>query len=114
MSFLFHTSGRAVFQHPVPHSTTSLRGSAALDHSRRWEAVTTFQALVISPGRSGAIAPGQPVLPNPPHSSQKSREAARVTGDSVVRVVALQLLTELLVLLLDRVMPVGPAPLPER
>ena len=53
-------SGRAVFQHPVPHSTTSLRGSAALDHSRRWEAVTTFQALVISPGHSGAIAPGQP------------------------------------------------------
>ena len=105
-------SGRAEFQHPVPHSTTSLHGSAALDHARRWEPVTTFQALVVSPGHSGAIAPGQPVLPNPPHSSQKSREAARVTGDSVVRVVALQLLAEFLVLLLDRVMPVGPTPLP--
>ena len=105
-------SGRAEFQHPVPHPTTSLHGSAAFDHSRRWEAVTTFQALVVSPGHSGAISPGQPVLPSPPHSSQKSREAARVTGDSVIRIVASQLLTELLVLLWDRAMPVDPAPLP--
>ena len=84
-----------------------------LDHVRRWEARNDVPGVGSQP-RSFRLRPRRDsqcfqILRTP---LRKSREAARVTGDSVVRVVALQLLAEFLVLLLDRVMPVGPTPLP--
>ena len=54
------------------------------------------------------------MLPDPSHSSEKGTEAARVTADSVVRIVASKFLSDLLVLFLHGAVSVVPAPVPQR
>ena len=84
----------------------------AVDHTSLRKSVSLLQEQEFFPRhRAGAASPRQPAFPDLPRSLQKFLEAVEVASDSVVAVVALQLLLQRLVLNRDRLMPVVPTPL---
>ena len=97
--------------YPAPHLTTSLRCSEqAVDHAHAGERRTASPAeRNPSTTRALAATPREPAFPDSP-VPQEFLEAEVVPGDSVVPVMALQLLCELLVLLRDRLVQVFAAP----
>jgi hypothetical protein len=83
----------------------------AVDYTSPWEAVALLQVLEGFPRRTAAAAPRQPTLPDLPGPLQVLLEAKEVASYPVVRIVALQLLLQRLVLYLDRSMPVLATPI---
>src|SRR4051794_9178983 len=108
-------SGRAELPHPVPHPRTSLRRSShsgphVLSGVRSAPPGGERPSTGSAPRGAAARATASRSFALPPGGL----EAEEVPGDPVVRVVALQLRTELLVLDLDRLVQILTAPIRQR
>src|SRR6185503_145129 len=87
----------------------------AVHHSGTRKRVALLQAGEVCPRQESiAATPRQPLLPDLPHGLPEFQEAEVIARDSEVRVVALQLLLERLVLDRDRFMAILATPLRQR
>src|SRR5258707_11602766 len=87
------------------------REGSRVDHPRRWQRIPRQQPVDHVPRQWPGTSPCQP-FPPPPHDlvTQPLQRRA-VARDAVVGVVAPQLLTQMLVLLRNRIVSVNPTPL---